>query len=1168
MTEVSFQTGCIQNLHGCPEGFDSMRLAEWARQAGARGLIHIATDDLRAALLADAVRFFAPDLEILTLPAWDCLPYDRVSPSVTIIGQRMATLATLTNPTDQPRLIITTVAAAAQLLPPKSTLAAHGLVVRIGMNLSMERLQSVLALQGYHRTATAREAGDYACRGDIIDVYPAGGEEPVRIDFIGDQVEALRRFDPLTQISAGALSEFALLPISEILLDDAARERFRSGYRDAFGAVLDDDPLYAAISSGRPFAGVEHWLPLFHSELVSLFDFLPTAVISRDAAFTAALTARHAQIEDFYQARRMLWQSEKTSKQSAQKSAARGTRLAAVYKPILPAQLYLAPAALQALLSRHAVLQLSAAATSEDTNAKDLRGRLGRDFAPERVQGQNLFQACAAFIKEEQKAGRRVMLACVSQGSCDRLRHMAKEQAELTLHSVEDRLALGRLPENAVGIAILALDRGFSGDGLTVIAETDFLGERLIRKPRRQRASEPFRMELSALNLGDAVVHRDHGVGRYEGLETLQIAGQPPHDCLKLVYEGGDKLYLPVENLDLVSRYGSETGAVTLDRLGSAAWQARKARVKKRLKDMADALLAIAAQRATRHGEVIATESGSYDEFCARFPYMETEDQAQAIRDVATDLASGKPMDRLICGDVGFGKTEVALRSAFLAAQYGLQVAVVVPTTLLARQHSQNFNKRFAGFPFRIGQLSRFTGAKETVEIKTGLQNGSVQIVIGTHALLAKDIAFRNLGLVIIDEEQHFGVKQKEKLKQLRSEVHVLTLTATPIPRTLQLALAGVRELSLITTPPIDRLAVRSFVLPYDPLVVREAIMREHFRGGQIYYVCPRIEDLSALAAELRELVPEVRLVVAHGKLAAGELDDVMTAFDAGQYDILLATNIIESGLDIPNANTLIIHRADMFGLSQLYQLRGRVGRGKQRGYAYFTTPPQQILSTAAQQRLQVIETLDQLGAGFQLASHDLDQRGSGNLLGEEQSGHIREVGMELYQQMLEDAIAAARGQSAPTDISRDWIPQINLGLPVLIPETYVADLHLRLGLYRRAAELTTAAEIDSFAAELTDRFGTLPPEVENLLQTIAIKQICKQAQIARLDAGDKGAVLGFHQDKFGAPEKLIGWLTQQAGTAKLRPDHKLVLIRSWDSDHDRLRGLRKSLTQLASLAA
>jgi transcription-repair coupling factor (superfamily II helicase) len=563
----------------------------------------------------------------------------------------------------------------------------------------------------------------------------------------------------------------------------------------------------------------------------------------------------------------------------------------------------------------------------------------------------------------------------------------------------------------------------------------------------------------------------------------------------------------------------------------------------------------------------VPTPEGIYDEFCARFPYVETDDQGRAIEEVLDDLTSGRPMDRLICGDVGFGKTEVALRAAFVAVMAGFQVAVITPTTLLCRQHYRTFSERFAGLPVRIKQLSRLVTGKDAAEVKAGIKSGTVDIVVGTHALLGKGIEFRSLGLLIVDEEQHFGVAQKERLKELRSDVHVLTLTATPIPRTLQMALSGVREMSLIATPPVDRLAVRTFVLPYDPVILREAILREHYRGGQSFYICPRIEDLDKVAGRLRELVPEIKFVMAHGQMPARQLEQAMTAFYDRQYDLLLSTSIVESGLDIPTANTIVIHRAHMFGLAQLYQLRGRIGRSKQRGYAYLTLPADRVLSPVAEKRLQVMQTLDTLGAGFTLASHDLDIRGAGNLLGEEQSGHIREVGIELYQHMLEEAVQEARG-AARAVAAESWTPQINLGMPVLIPESYVADLGVRLGLYRRIAALLDRAEIDAFAAEMIDRFGPLPAEVENLLQIIAMKRLCRDAGIDKVEAGPKGAVLSFRDNKFAKPENLIAFIGKRQAVISLRPDHKLVYRQTWDNAKTRVAGVHKLMEEIARLAA
>ncbi|MEQ9248358.1 MAG: transcription-repair coupling factor, partial [Nitratireductor sp.] len=704
-------------------------------------------------------------------------------------------------------------------------------------------------------------------------------------------------------------------------------------------------------------------------------------------------------------------------------------------------------------------------------------------------------------------SGKRVLIAGWSEGSAERLSQILAEHNLGNVARIETLAELETLPEQQAGIGVLPLETGFETARLAVIGEQDILGDRLVRRARKRKKASDFISEVAALSAGDIVVHADHGIGRFIGLKTIEAMGAP-HDCLELRYAGDDRLFLPVENIELLSRYGSDGPDTMLDKLGGVAWQSRKARLKKKLLEMAGHLIRIAAEREMRPGVKLAPTEGLYGEFAARFPYEETEDQQTAIDAVIDDLGSGRPMDRLICGDVGFGKTEVALRAAFVAAMEGLQVAVVVPTTLLARQHFKTFRDRFAGLPLRVRQASRLVGSKELAETKKGIADGTIDIVIGTHALLGSSVTFKNLGLLIIDEEQHFGVRHKERLKDLKSDIHVLTLSATPIPRTLQLALTGVRELSLITTAPVDRMAVRSFISPVDPLVIRETLLRERYRGGQSFYVVPRVSDLAEVREFLSEHVPELKVATAHGQLAPGELDDIMNAFYDGQYDVLLSTTIVESGLDIPTANTLIVHRADMFGLAQLYQLRGRVGRSKVRAYALFTLPPNRTLTATAERRLKVLQSLDTLGAGFQLASHDLDIRGAGNILGEEQSGHVKEVGYELYQQMLEEAVAELKGTEEAVDTG--WSPQITVGTAVMIPEAYVSDLQLRLGLYRRIAELETPEEIDAFGAELIDRFGPLPQEVEHLLKIVFIKALCRRANVEKLDAGPKGAVVHF----------------------------------------------------------
>jgi transcription-repair coupling factor (superfamily II helicase) len=1146
-------------ISGAPEGHDAFVLGGLVAAGHVPSLLHVSRDEGRMARIAAALAFFHPSLEVVALPAWDCLPYDRVSPNAEAMSRRIDALTRLAEPAlpAQRRIVLTTVSAALQRVPPRKLFQDRVLRLGRGGRIPLDRLISFLDKNGYGRSDTVREAGEFAVRGGIFDLFPSGAPAPVRLDFFGDTLEAIRSFDALSQRSTGAFDTVVLRPVNEVLLDDAAIQRFRTRYREQFGTVADDDPLYAAISAGRHFIGMEHWLPLYYETLETLFDYLPDAAVTLDHQADDVCRDRIAHIADSYLARVEAMRARSTA--------------APIYRPVRPDQLYLEDKEWSRALAQRRTAAFTPFTVPADAPlVVDAGARPGHGFAEARANPNlNLFEVVREHIGDLAKAGRRTLIVAYSAGSAERLGSLLRERGLESLETVASWEAFERLGGESAGIAVLALEHGYVFDGRAILTEEDMLGDRLTRPPPRRRANfDQFIAEVSSLQAGDLMVHVEHGIGRYDGLVTLQVAGAP-HDCLRVIYAGDDKLFVPVENIEVLSRYGSEEADVQLDRLGGVAWQSRKARVKERIKSIAGELIAVAAQRQLRQGEPMPPPEGLYEEFAARFPYPETEDQLKAILDTLSDMASGKPMDRLICGDVGFGKTEVALRAAFIAVMAGSQVAVVVPTTLLARQHYRTFSERFAGLPVHVAQLSRLVSARDAAAIKKELAEGRLDIVVGTHALLGKGLKFPHLGLLVVDEEQHFGVTQKERLKQLKANVHVLTLTATPIPRTLQLALAGVREMSVIATPPVDRLAVRSFVMPYDPVVLREAILREHHRGGQIFYVAPRIGDLDDLSLALKELVPEIKVAVAHGRMPAAELERVMGAFDDGAFDLLLSTNIIESGLDIPSANTLIVHRADMFGLGQLYQLRGRVGRSKQRAYAYLTLPTGKTLTATAQRRLEVMQTLDQLGAGFTLASHDLDIRGAGNLLGEEQSGHVREVGVELYQHMLEEAVAAARsGVDQLGEAVEEWTPQITIGTPVLIPESYVADLNVRLGLYRRIAALLDRREIDAFAAELVDRFGPLPAEVDNLLEIIAIKRLCRDAGVAKVEAGPKGAVLAFHDDHFANPAGLVAFLQEQAGTAKLRPDQRLVIMRNWEETRDRLRGINALLRRLSEIAA
>jgi transcription-repair coupling factor (superfamily II helicase) len=1147
-------------LAGVADGAEGLVVADLARAVAARAdapptsLVVVCRDGPRMAALARALGFFAPDLALHELPAWDCLPYDRVSPHAGFVAQRMTALSRLVRVEghDRPSVLLTTVNAALQRVPARDFVARQSLSLVPGQILAMAGITGWLELNGFVRASTVREPGDYAVRGGIIDLYAPGMAEPVRLDFFGDTLETIRSFDPESQRTTDQLRALDLVPVAEFQLTTETIRHFRLGYVAAFGAPTPDDLLYHAVSEGRRQPGMEHWLPLFHEQLDTLFDYAPRSPVALEPLADDAVRERLAQIKDYYDARR-------------QAIGQRGS--GPPYKPLPPDRLYLGEAEWRERLEPSALARLTPFAVPAGQGPViDADTRQGRNFAAERAEpGRNVFAAVAQHVAALQADGKRALIALWSEGARERMRHVLADHGLPNLAPVGSWPEAQRLPKSQVALAVLGLESGFETAEAAVVGEQDILGDRLVRPRRAARRAENFIAEVTSLAAGDLVVHVDHGIGRFVGLRAIQAAGAP-HDCLEIHYAGGDKLFLPVENIELLSRYGAEEAPVELDRLGGGAWQARKARMKSRIREIANELIKIAAERQLREAPRLGVGLGLYDEFCAGFPYEETDDQQASIDTVLAELGSGRPMDRLICGDVGFGKTEVALRAAFVAAMNGKQVAVVVPTTLLARQHTKTFMERFRGFPVHIAQASRLISPSELARVKSKIADGGVDIVIGTHALLGKAIKFNDLGLLIIDEEQHFGVAHKERLKQLRAEVHVITLTATPIPRTLQLALSGVRDLSIIASPPIDRLAVRTFVAPFDPVIVREALLRERYRGGQAFYVCPRIEDLPGAKDFLDKHVPEMRVAVAHGQMPAGMLEDIMAAFYDGKCDVLLSTTIIESGLDIPNANTLIVHRADRFGLAQLYQLRGRVGRSKVRAYSLFTLPPVGKITPQAEQRLKVLQSLDTLGAGFQLASHDLDIRGAGNLLGEEQSGHIKEVGFELYQQMLEEAVTSLKaGITAP--VADKWSPQITIGMPVMIPEDYVADLPVRLALYRRLAEIEDEREIEAFGAELVDRFGPLPEEVEHLLQIVAIKSLCRQAHVEKIETGPKGAVVSFRDNTFANPDRLVAFIRDQGPAARVRPDMKVVFFADWEDPEARLRGTAAILRNLVELA-
>ncbi|HEY4200465.1 MAG TPA: transcription-repair coupling factor [Devosiaceae bacterium] len=1159
-TVLKTASGSARTLSNVPDGMQPVVIARLVEERlktapeSPVAAVFVARDGRRLQRMSETLTQLMPGHTVLTLPAWDCLPYDRSSPNTITTSERMKTLSALVDGSVKGAVVVTAINALIQRQIPRALVAGLSFSAASGQVVDNAKLVNWAATNGYLRVPTVREPGEYAVRGGIIDLYPATVDVPLRFDFFGQQLETIRTFDPDTQRTTGNLKRISLAPMSEVVLNEETIRRFRGNYTATFGGNTADDPLYAAVSAGQRFAGLEHWLPFFYEDMSFFADYTGDAPFIFDDQAREAFTDRQAQIRDYYEAREQA------------RSAPAGATSGAPYKPIPPELLYEIEAPAYAMSVGAPVVQLSPFAAPGGKAADDVGGRLAHNFAAERqATDVNLFEAVVSQLRQESRAGRHTIIACWSAGTRDRMAQVLADHGLKHPRMAENWRDAETTSTSTTALVVLGLETGFATDDMVVFSEQDILGERILRPQRKRKASDAL-TEAASLAAGDLVVHVDHGIGRFIGLKVIE-AGGAPHECVELEYAGDTKLYLPVENIELLSRYGAEDAGAQLDKLGGVAWQAKKGRLKKRIREMAEQLIRIAAARQLTRAQPIDIPPGAYEDFAARFPYEETEDQLTAISAVLDDLTSGRVMDRLVCGDVGFGKTEVALRAAFAMAMSGKQVAVVVPTTLLARQHYKTFRERFSGLPIRVAPASRLVPSAEMKATREGLANGQIDIVVGTHALLAKSIEFKDLGLLIIDEEQHFGVGHKERLKELKANVHVLTLTATPIPRTLQLALTGVRDLSLLATPPVDRLAIRTFVTPFDPLSIREALLREKYRGGQGFYVVPRIKDQPDIAEFLRQQVPEVSFVVANGQMAPGELDDVMNAFYDGKFDVLVATTIVESGLDIPNANTLIVHRADNFGLAQLYQIRGRIGRAKQRAYALFTVPADRKLTDTAERRLGVLQSLESLGAGFQLASHDLDIRGAGNLLGDEQSGHIREVGYELYQAMLEEAVASLRTGEEDYEDKNEWSPQISLGMPVMIPEHYVPDLQLRMQLYRRLGDINDIEEIDAAGAELIDRFGPLPEEVESLLKVILVKALCRTANVEKVDAGPKGAVITLRNNEFPDPAGLVRLVADPSQQVRIKPDQKLVFARNWPTAESRLKGTAAILTRMARLA-
>lgn len=1120
--------------------------------AGRQGVVVVVAPEASGVeALAESLRVLVHGAEVVVFPAWDVQPYDRVGPGAGVVGERLSAMELVEayDPEDGAGLVIVTTVAA--LGVREAAPESGSVLMEVGGTLDLRKVAGELSALGYVRAEVVQEIGNFAVRGGIVDVWPAGTEQPVRVELFDDEVESIKAFDPVSQKSLGKVGRVRVGAAQAVVLDEARVVRFRENYRALFGGGKDDE-VYAAVSEGvmPPEAGQMTAL-FYDEELPGLLDVIPDgSLLVVPDTFSQQADEWDGLVQGAYRARK----------------EAGGVQA-------LPPEMMYVPAS--KLLGRAGAFRKVEIAAFDD--GKGIRPGV-RAIALAQANRHGAAMAAAKDVSAKFADGWSVMLtATTAPGLAQFLRALEGEGCPAP--QLMERFEIVR---GAVVATPSALVSGWvDGEAkVMVLTEADVFGPRVgggaARK--RRKSAEEMIAHFSELRDGDYVVHEEHGIGRFGGLITLEVNGNTGvvrQDFMRIFYADEDRLFVPVENLDVLSRYkGAEAGHVVLDKLGTGGWQVRKEKVKEDLMLMAGELLATASARELVQRAPIGRGMGLYDEFCAGFPFALTEDQARVMDEVEDDFAQGVPMDRLVVGDVGFGKTEVALRSAFLMAASGRQVAVVCPTTLLARQHYQVFQERFNGFPMQVGRLSRLVSAGEVRTVKDGLKAGTIDIVVGTHALLSKDLAFKNLGLVIIDEEQRFGVAHKEKLKTLRAEVDVLTLTATPIPRTLQMAVGGVRQLSLITTPPVDRQAVQSFILHWDNVTLKGAMTRELVRGGQVYVVAPHVEDLPRLEDSIRSLMPDVRMGVAHGQMPEGELEDVMVAFYEGRIDVLLATTIIESGLDVPRANTLIVYRADRFGLAQLYQLRGRVGRSTAKAFAYFLLPDGGLGAEAAK-RLQILERLEGLGAGFTLASYDMDLRGFGNILGKQQSGHIKDIGFELYAKMLKDAVQERQRrkhaghkvavEEEDLEALRASTVTLKLGVTYLIPDAYVQDVAVRLQLYRRLANVTDAEGLEEFRAELLDRFGKFPREVEALLAVVDLRNRAAALNISKLEVGEKGVVVSFEGMKFRDPGALMRHIAGMSGVITVRTDQSLIWHRRVGNDV--LRGVGVILAELEELS-
>ncbi|WP_233843234.1 transcription-repair coupling factor [Dyella sp. 2HG41-7] len=1120
----------------------ALLVAEAARSHN--GLLVVVTRDTqRAHALEDELRLFAGSLPVLHFPDWETLPYDVFSPHPDIVSQRVATLYQL--PSVKRGVLVVPAATLMQRIAPRAHITGAGLMLRKGQKLDLASEQRRLEASGYRHVPQVAEPGDFAVRGALIDIFPMGAGEPYRIELFDDEVESIRSFDPETQRSQQQVDNVELLPAREFPVTDEAAKSFRSRLRERFPIDVRRCPVYQDMKEGVTPGGIEYYLPLFFDQTATLFDYL-----ADDALFVLG--------EGTHDASEQFW---------TQTAERYDQRAHDIERPVLPpAELYLSPEQLREQLNKRLRVEV---VDSGHEHAVDAGTQPAPDV-PLNRKGEEPGTSLRHFV--EAYSG-RILIAADSAGRREAL--------------LEQLAAAGLNPPNVDGwqaflddankltIAVAPLEQGFAlkKPALTVLTERELFGERVRTERRRRRGAardpETIIRDLTELSVGAPIVHVDHGVGRYQGLVSMELGGMEG-EFLTIEYAKGDKLYVPVAQLGLVSRYsGTAPELAPLHSLGGDAWERARKRAAEKVRDVAAELLAIYAQREARGGESLSIDRQMVEEFGSSFPFEETPDQLRAIDSVLGDLAAPRAMDRVICGDVGFGKTEVALRAAFAAATAGKQVAVLVPTTLLAQQHYRNFADRFADWPVRVDVLSRFRSTKDVNEALKRLAEGTIDVIVGTHKLLQSDVKFKNLGLVIVDEEQRFGVRQKEQLKKLRAEVDLLTMTATPIPRTLNMAMSGLRDLSLIATPPAHRMAVRTFVSIWEPALIREAFQRELQRGGQVYLLHNEVESIERKAREVQELIPDARIGVAHGQMPERELEQVMADFHRQRFNVLVCTTIIETGIDIPTANTIIIDRADRFGLAQLHQLRGRVGRSHHRAYAYLIVPDRKSITADAEKRLEALASLEELGAGFTLATHDLEIRGAGELLGDEQSGQIQEIGFGLYTELLERAVRALKSGKVPDfDLSSEHETEVELHLPALIPDDYLPDVHARLTLYKRIASARDHESLRELQVEMIDRFGLLPDAVKHLFAIASLKLMATPLGIRKLDFGANGGRVTFRDKPEVDPMAIIRLIQSQPRVYKLEGQDKLKINLELPGSSERLRAAEDILGRLGARKA